>query len=156
MRVRYAIQAGRDTDYYYDAEIPFVPDEDMMILDLPAFPGSFVIQHRDWLHREAFLLIEGRSHCGPIEPIMLRELQAAGWKFGSARIDKWERSSLVKAGLQRARNEGKKLGRPRLRINRKSFMRLVDKGASLSYLGRHFGFSKSTAQRYLKKFRKER
>lgn len=149
MRVRYSADVDGAENIFYDTEVPFVPPREMEVLGLPAFPTPFLVRKSFWMHDRSFLLVMVRDK---IEPCLVPELEAAGWKSGVASTEKWMLSSLVKAGLQRARSEGKRLGRPRLKVNRKLFLQMLKNGASLSAIAAAFRFSKATAHRCYHKF----
>lgn len=149
MRVRYSAEVDGAENIYYDTEVPFVPHEGMEILGLPAFQTPFLVCKSFWMHDRSFLLVVVKDK---IKLHLVPELEAAGWKSGVAYTEKWGPSSLVKAGLQRARNEGKRLGRPRLKVNRRLFLQMVKNGASLSEIAAAFRFSKATAHRCYHQF----
>jgi len=56
----------------------------------------------------------------------------------------------VKAGLRRARENGKKLGRPRVRVDGKEILRMRSKGLSLRAIARETGVSRTTVSDVLK------
>jgi DNA invertase Pin-like site-specific DNA recombinase len=56
----------------------------------------------------------------------------------------------VKAGLHRARQQGKKLGRPHLVIDRAKLTALRSQGLGLDLIGRALGISRASANRYIK------
>ena len=55
----------------------------------------------------------------------------------------------VKAGLRRARENGKKLGRPKVGIDEEEVFRLRERGLSLREIARRLNLSKSTIARHL-------
>ncbi len=55
----------------------------------------------------------------------------------------------VKAGLRRAKENGKKLGRPPVRIDEEEVFRLRERGLSLREIARRLNLSKSTVARHL-------
>jgi len=55
----------------------------------------------------------------------------------------------VKAGLRRAKENGKKLGRPRVNVDPDEIHRLSLKGLSLRQIATELGFSRSTVARSL-------
>jgi len=55
----------------------------------------------------------------------------------------------VKAGLRRARENGKKLGRPKVGIDEEEVFRLRERGLSLREIARRLNLSKSTVARHL-------
>ncbi len=58
-------------------------------------------------------------------------------------------SERTKAGLQRARNEGKSLGRPKVEIDSLSIIKLREEGKSLSEISKILNCSKETVRRRL-------
>jgi len=56
----------------------------------------------------------------------------------------------VKAGLRRAKENGKKLGRPRAEVSKGEIYRLHSHGLSLRKIATQLKFSKSTVAKYLK------
>ena len=57
----------------------------------------------------------------------------------------------VKAGLRRARKQGKRLGRPRTRVDLKTLHRLKSEGLSTRQMAGDLGVSKSTVSNFLNK-----
>jgi len=55
----------------------------------------------------------------------------------------------VKAGLRRAKENGKKLGRPRAEVSKGEIYRLHSQGLSLRQIATQLNISKSTVARYL-------
>src|SRR6266516_789489 len=91
-------------------------------------------------------------HLG-VEFISLREQIDTGSPLGQAvftiiaAIAQLERSLIVervKAGLRRARSEGKKLGRPRLRIDTRQLEHIVERGLPVRAAARELGISPSS------------
>lgn len=60
-------------------------------------------------------------------------------------------SERTKAGLERAKREGKSLGRPEKNIDIDQLKEMKAKGASLSEIAKQFGVSKETIRRKLKR-----
>ena len=58
-------------------------------------------------------------------------------------------SERTKAGLQRARSEGKSLGRPKVEVDSSSIIRLREEGKSLSEISEMLNCSKETVRRRL-------
>ena len=58
-------------------------------------------------------------------------------------------SERTKAGLQRAKNEGKSLGRPKVEVDSSSILRLREEGKSLSEISEILKCSKETVRRRL-------
>lgn len=56
----------------------------------------------------------------------------------------------VKAGLNRARSQGKRLGRPKAEVNAKQIMALHKRGMSQREIAVHLGLSKTAVSRVLK------
>lgn len=56
-------------------------------------------------------------------------------------------SERVKAGMDRARREGRSVGRARCKVNPSAFQKALAAGMSLSELAQTFGVSRATAQR---------
>jgi len=72
-----------------------------------------------------------------------------------ATIAKQERirlSERVKAGLERARAEGKSLGRPRVVVDRQKVLELRHQGLALWQIGDRLGVSKSSVGRILEEY----
>lgn len=72
-----------------------------------------------------------------------------------ATIAKQERirlSERVKAGLDRARAEGKELGRPKVMVDRQKVLELRRQGLPLWQIGERLGISKSSAGRILEEY----
>ena len=59
-------------------------------------------------------------------------------------------SERVRAGLRKARNKGKRLGRPRVPVDAKEIQRLRSQGLSLRAIGRKIGVSRTTVLDLLK------
>lgn len=59
-------------------------------------------------------------------------------------------SERTKAGLQRARSEGKSLGRPKSQLEMEKMLALKQQGKSLSEIAKELGTSKETVRRRLK------
>ena len=57
----------------------------------------------------------------------------------------------VKAGLRRARERGKRLGRPKARVDVGTLYKLKSEGLSTRQLAKMLGVSKSTVSNLLKK-----
>lgn len=55
----------------------------------------------------------------------------------------------IRAGLERARAEGKELGRPRNVVDRMAVQQLRKEGKSIRSIAQHLGYSKGTVQRVL-------
>lgn len=60
----------------------------------------------------------------------------------------------VNAGLDRARRQGKSLGRPRAQVDFAEASRMLENGASIRSLSKHFGVSRSSVRRALERGQK--
>jgi len=60
----------------------------------------------------------------------------------------------VKAGLRRAKEYGKKLGRPKVEFNRAQLLGLHSQGLSVRHIAKKLGASKTTIARHLAELRK--
>jgi len=80
---------------------------------------------------------------GPVRPLLVAIFS---W------VAEQERARLVertKAGIAVARRKGKRLGRPRARVNRDELVELHERGLSVRQLAEHFQVGASTIQRRL-------
>ncbi len=66
-----------------------------------------------------------------------------------ARQERIRLSERTRAGLERARAQGKRLGRPRLIVNRARAVRLQEKGHSLGQIAKALAISKTSVHRLL-------
>lgn len=55
----------------------------------------------------------------------------------------------VLAGIERAKRQGKQLGRPRASINMEEASRMLTEGVSIRQVGKHFGCSRSSVRRMI-------
>ncbi len=93
-----------------------------------------------------------------IEFVSFREQVDTGGPLGRAiviivgAIAELERSLIVervRAGMRRARLEGRKLGRPALELDREAILRDRQRGQSLGQIARNYGISRTSVHRVL-------
>lgn len=72
-----------------------------------------------------------------------------------AKQESVRRSERVKAGMERARSEGKALGRPAREFTHEEFSRLLGAGFTTEELKRHFGISASLVFKVKRELRRE-
>jgi len=132
------------------------PGLDRLMSDVKARRVDVVVVAAfDRLGRSVRHLVEALElfrHLG-VEFISLREQIDTGSALGQAvftiiaAIVQLERSLIVervKAGLRRARSEGKKLGRPRLRIDTRQLEHIVERGLPVREGAKQLGISPSS------------
>jgi putative DNA-invertase from lambdoid prophage Rac len=86
-----------------------------------------------------------KSQTGPLSSTMGKLLWAVqAW---SAEFENDERSETIKSGLQKAREAGKKLGRPRVEVDESRVQALRDSGASWRAISRQMELTISTIRR---------
>jgi DNA invertase Pin-like site-specific DNA recombinase len=107
--------------------------------------------------RHLLEVLDELNHLG-IEFISFRENIDTGGPLGRALITiigavaELERNLIierVRAGMRRARLEGQRIGRPRLRVDRDALVRDRSHGQSLSQLAKAYGVSRATVARML-------
>src|SRR5437870_3766513 len=139
------------------------PGLDRLMSDVKARRVDVVVVAAfDRLGRSVRHLVEALElfrHLG-VEFISLREQIDTGSALGQAiftiiaAIAQLERSLIVervKAGLRRARAEGKRLGRPRLRVDVRHLERIVEQGLPVRAAAKELGISPSSFLRLARK-----
>jgi hypothetical protein len=114
----------------------------LVSIALPEIPCTTAFSHSPWARRGSSVacvsLNEGIDATTPAGKLQMHILGAIA-EFERARI-----AERVKAGLQRARAQGKRLGRPR-----KARATIAIPGGSVREAARIWGVSKSTAARWI-------
>jgi DNA invertase Pin-like site-specific DNA recombinase len=69
---------------------------------------------------------------------------------GVAQLERDIIAERVKAGIRRARDNGKRLGRPRVQVDQERLRTLIAKGLSTRQIAQELGLTKSTAANLVK------